>query len=219
MLKASLHKQIVFCDFDGTMTAVETFVGMLKVFTPELSAQLMPQMYNRHLSLREGVRKLVESIPSQRYQEILEYAAEQPIRSGLSEFLKYLKTKNIPFIIVSGGLRSMIEIVLSKHNLEDLCSAIYAIEVETTGQYLKVYSSFEEGNELVAKAEVMQQYIAEETIAIGDSVTDINMSLKADRVFARDKLINYLDNEEKPYQVWEDFFDILKAFQEDQFPS
>jgi 2-hydroxy-3-keto-5-methylthiopentenyl-1-phosphate phosphatase len=29
--------KIVFCDFDGTITAVETFAGMLKEFAPDLS--------------------------------------------------------------------------------------------------------------------------------------------------------------------------------------
>jgi len=66
--------KIVFCDFDGTITAVETFAGMLKEFAPDLSAQIMPQMYARTLSLRRGVRQLLESIPSQKYADILAYA-------------------------------------------------------------------------------------------------------------------------------------------------
>ncbi len=52
--------KIVFCDFDGTITAVETFAGMLKEFAPDLSAQIMPQMYARTLSLRRGVSQLLE---------------------------------------------------------------------------------------------------------------------------------------------------------------
>ncbi len=214
-----LHNQVVFCDFDGTITAVETFSGMLSHFSPALSAKLMPQMYSRHLSLREGVRRLVESIPSSSYCEILEYSAQQPIREGLAEFLSFLQKQNIPFIIVSGGLRGMIETVLEVHGLTNLVTEIYALEVETDGQYLKVYSAFEEGTELVAKSEVMKQYVAQETIAIGDSVTDINMSLSADFVFARDRLITYLESEEKSYLVWNDFFDILESFKQKCFFS
>lgn len=214
LTRPSLHNQVVFCDFDGTITAVETFSAMLKKFSPALSAKLMPLMYSRHLNLREGVRRLVESIPSNSYPEILEYAATQPIREGLPEFLTYLQKENIPFVIVSGGLRGMIEKVLQAHNLTDLVTDIYAMEVETDDQYLKVYSAFEEGTELVAKAEVMQQFVAQETIAIGDSVTDINMSLRADLVFARDRLINYLEIEEKSYLIWDNFFDILENFKQ-----
>ncbi len=41
--------QVVFCDFDGTITAVETFAGMLKEFAPELSAAILPQIYTKEM--------------------------------------------------------------------------------------------------------------------------------------------------------------------------
>jgi 2-hydroxy-3-keto-5-methylthiopentenyl-1-phosphate phosphatase len=204
----SLPKQAVFCDFDGTITAIETFAGMLKAFAPDLSAQLMPEMYARRLPLREGVRQLLESIPSKSYPEILEYAKDKPIRPGLAELLDFLKAQNIPFIIISGGLRGMVETVLNHQGLMQQITAISALDIDPSGEYLQVYSEFEGGTELVAKGQVMTQYPAQETIAIGDSVTDINMALKADLVFARDRLIDYMATENKPYIPWNDFFDI-----------
>lgn len=100
---------IVFCDFDGTITAVETFAGMLKEFAPELASGIMPLMYAKKITLREGVRKLLESIPSKLYPAILEYSDDKPIRLGLGELLDYVNNQNIPFIIVSGGIKGMIE--------------------------------------------------------------------------------------------------------------
>jgi 2-hydroxy-3-keto-5-methylthiopentenyl-1-phosphate phosphatase len=203
----------VFCDFDGTITAEETFVGMLKQFTPELSNQLMPEMYARRLTLREGVRQLLESIPSVRYPEILDYAKPKLIRPGLVELLDFLDTEGVPFVVVSGGLRGMVETVLSQAStgipsLLERVAAIYAVDVDTTGEFLQVQSEFEGGTELVSKVKVMAQHPAEEQIAIGDSVTDLEMSLYAPVVFARDRLIQYLDEQNKPYIPWNDFFDI-----------
>lgn len=60
-------KRIVFCDFDGTITAEETFVAMLDRFTPEVSARILPELYTKRLTLREGVRQMLESIPSSSY--------------------------------------------------------------------------------------------------------------------------------------------------------
>jgi 2-hydroxy-3-keto-5-methylthiopentenyl-1-phosphate phosphatase len=40
-------KRTVFCDFDGTISSEETFVALLKAFTPVLSDRLMPEMYAR----------------------------------------------------------------------------------------------------------------------------------------------------------------------------
>lgn len=201
-------QRIVFCDFDGTITAIETFAGMLKEFAPELSAQLMPEMYSRKLTLREGVRQLLESIPSKRYAEIIEYAATKPVRPGLRELIDFLNDCGIPFIVISGGLRDMVETVLDRHQLIEKVASIYALDIDPNGDRLKVHSDFEGDTELVAKVQVMEQYVATQKIAIGDSVTDINMALQADLVFARDRLIDYLEAENKPYIPWNDFFEI-----------
>lgn len=181
---------------------------MLKEFSPELSAQLMPEMYARRLTLREGVRQLLESIPSSRYSEVLEYAQDQPIRSGLAEFIDFLDSKNVPFIIISGGLRGMVETVLNRHGLMQRVTAISAVDVDPSQDYFQVYSEFESDTELVAKVQIMDKYTAQEKIAIGDSVTDINMALNADLVFARDRLIDYRSAANKPYIPWDNFFDI-----------
>lgn len=213
------YKSIVFCDFDGTITAVETFAGMLKEFAPELSEQIMPLMYAKKITLREGVRQILESIPSKLYPDIINYASSKPIRSGFEELLDFLKSQDVPLIIISGGLRDMVETVLScqgkKQSLISKITDIFAVDIDTNSQYLKVYSKFEADTELIAKVKVMSQYNALETIAIGDSLTDINMALKADLVFARDRLKSYLDRENKPYQVWDNFFEIqnyLKSY-------
>jgi 2-hydroxy-3-keto-5-methylthiopentenyl-1-phosphate phosphatase len=200
--------RIVFCDFDGTITAVETFAGMLKEFAPELSAQLMPRMYDRSLTLRKGVRQLLESIPASKYADILRYAENKPIRPGLPELLDFLQERSIPFIIVSGGIRGMVETVLERYNLLEKVSAIYAVDLDRSGEFLQVCSEFEEGTELVAKARIMERYDQRDKIAIGDSVTDITMAASASLVFARDRLIDYRKAENQPYIEWENFFDI-----------
>jgi len=186
---------------------------MLKEFAPQLSEQLMPEMYARRLTLREGVRQLLESIPSARYPEIIEYAKPKQIRPGLEELLDFLDAEHVPFVIVSGGLRDMVETVLSQASqgtvpLLERVAAIYAVEVDTRGEFLRVCSELEGDTELVSKVQVMAKHPAEVQIAIGDSVTDLNMALQAPVVFARDRLIQYLGEHNKPYIPWNDFFDV-----------
>lgn len=203
----SHQKRVVFCDFDGTITVEETFVAMLKHFAPQLSSELMPEMYAGRLSLRSGVRQLLESIPSECYGEIIESSRHKVMRSGLVELLDFLDTKGVHFVIVSGGLRIMVETIMG--DLVDRAQAIYAVDVDATGARFQVNSPFEGDTELVSKVRVMEQYAAEEQVAIGDSVTDFNMALQASSVFARDRLAEYLDEQQKPYTKWDNFFDIL----------
>ena len=198
----------VFCDFDGTITTEDTFVRVLEKFAPVVSAKLLPIIFERKMTLKEGIRQTIGSISSVHYPEIIEYIAHRPVNPGLAEFADFLNDLNIPLIVISGGLTDIVKAVLEEQQLVNKVTAVHAAEVDTTGNLLQVYSAFEGDTELVAKVKAMGQYPAEEKIAIGDSVTDINMALAADLVFARDRLVGYLDAENKSYIQWQDFFEI-----------
>ncbi|MBU7582178.1 MAG: HAD-IB family phosphatase [Nostoc sp. TH1S01] len=205
-------KRIVFCDFDGTITVEETFVAVLKKFAPEVAGQFLPEMYAQRVTLREGVKKILESIPSSQYGEILEFTRSQPIRPGFIELLDFLDSQNIPLVVVSGGLRGMVEVVLGE--IAQRVAAIHAVDINTSGAYFQVNSDYEGGTELVAKVQVMTKYPADQTIAIGDSLTDLNMGLQSSVVFARDHLAYYLDQHQKPYIPWNNFWDIQEYLQQ-----
>jgi 2-hydroxy-3-keto-5-methylthiopentenyl-1-phosphate phosphatase len=200
--------RVVFCDFDGTITTKDTFVSMVERFAPEASAQILPAVFRREITLKAAVEKMLGSIPAQDYPALIEFVAQQPIRPGVKEFIEFLNNATIPFVVISGGLTGMVQAVLERQQLLSGVAAIYAGEVKTTGNFLQPYSLISSDTEFVAKAIAMAQYSAEEKIAIGDSVTDINMSLAADLVFARDRLKQYLDEENKPYIQWHDFWEI-----------
>jgi 2-hydroxy-3-keto-5-methylthiopentenyl-1-phosphate phosphatase len=213
---------IVFCDFDGTITSCETFVGVLKQFSPILSNELIPKILSKEITLRQGVRQIVESIPSSVYpDELLNFVQDKPIRQGLSSLIDYLDSRNIPFIVVSGGLRCLVEAVLKRENLYQRCLKIYAIDIDKNEEKLKVISEWESGNELVAKVNIIKHECQnnEKIIMIGDSITDLNASKCADLVFARDALCNYLKEENIEFIEWGDFEDIKNKLQliEDRF--
>ncbi|KST66329.1 HAD-IB family phosphatase [Mastigocoleus testarum] len=198
--------RIIFCDFDGTITVEETFVAILKKFSPKVSGELIPQMYTRKLTLRQGVRRILESIPSSCYAEILDFSRNREIRPGFEAFLDFLEAESVPLVVVSGGLKEIVKTVMGE--LVNRVQEIHAIDVNTTSEYLQVFSEFEGGTELVAKVQVMDRYPCDEKIAIGDSLTDLNMALQTPMVFARDRLAKYLDEQEKSYIPWDDFFEI-----------
>lgn len=211
-------ERVVFCDFDGTITSIDTFVGMAEKLIPEMTAQILPQLYARTLTLRAGVRQLLSAIASGRYGEILDYVQTVSVRPGLEELLEFLEAQAIPVVVVSGGLKGMVETVLSRRGktgkpLLEKVTTIFAADVDASGEYLQVISPWENETELVAKAQIMDLYSAQEKIAIGDSVTDINMALKADLTFARDRLTEYLAAENHSYIPWCDFFEVRDYLQ------
>jgi 2-hydroxy-3-keto-5-methylthiopentenyl-1-phosphate phosphatase len=205
----AIPTRIVFCDFDGTITAQETFVAAMKHYAPELSAELNPKMYAREITLREGVRRILESIPSSAYLEIIEWVAAQPQRPGFPEFVAFLQLHEIPFIVITGGLQEMVKSALKPllHHVH----AIYGVEVNTQSSHFQISSPAEGKTELVSKVDIMGRHPAQETVAIGDSVTDLSMAQAGDVVFARDRLAQYLDEYNIAYSPWTDFHDIQAA--------
>ncbi|MEW6612582.1 MAG: HAD-IB family phosphatase [Pseudomonadota bacterium] len=193
----------VFCDFDGTITRDETFVAVLKHFAPETSARLLPEMYALRLSLREGVRRILESIPCERYPEILDFVRGAPLRVGFPEFLAFLGERQVPFVIISGGLLGIVRTILGP--LAGQVAAIYAADVACGGATLQVLSPWEAGDELVSKPLVMARYPGVRPVCIGDSVTDLNMALRCPTVFARDRLAGYLTERGRAFHPFEDF--------------
>ena len=201
-----IYKYIVFCDFDGTITVEETFVGMLQEFASESYEKIENQLIAGDLTLRDAVCRLVESIPSNRHSEVVEYIKDKPIRKGFPELLIYLQRHLIPLVVVSGGLIDSVSTKLRpyRHLIED----IYAAHTDKHGKYLRVSSNFESRSELVAKTQVMNRYQFKQSIVIGDGITDLRIARVADIVFARGHLASYLKSEGKAHIVWNDFFDV-----------
>ncbi len=199
-------ERIVFCDFDGTISSTETFIEMFIEFAPDVFTEVATPMMNKEISIRDGVKIIVESIPSSKYSDILKFTKARKVRPGFEEFLDFLNSKGVPFVVISGGLQGMVKTKIGKY--ENKIHAMYAADVSTDEEYLKVISDYEGGTELVAKADIIKQYEFEECISIGDGFTDITMAKVSDLVFARDSLATTLDEMNLSYMKWNDFNDI-----------
>lgn len=202
------YKRVVFCDFDGTITKQETFVAMLNRFAPEKMKEFGKKLFQKKITLREGVRGVVESIPSRHYRDMVEFINDEEIREGFEELLMFLKDADTPFIIISGGLKDSVERRLESYM--DFIAGIYAPSIDASGDFLKMVSAFEEDNELVAKARVMDLFSYDQSISIGDGATDHKMALHSTLVFTRDRLATFLNKSQVWYVPWENFLDIKK---------
>ncbi|MEM9216060.1 MAG: HAD-IB family phosphatase [Cyanobacteria bacterium P01_F01_bin.150] len=202
--------RMVFCDFDGTITAEDTFVSVLQHFTPEQSDIILPKLYRKEMTIKQGIRTLLEILPSSIYPDMVEFTRPKAIRPGFAEFLDFLDQQNIPFVVISGGLSGIIEAVLEPflHQIK----VIHAIDVDISGPHIKLQSAHEGDTEMVAKADILatyqNTYDLDESIVIGDGITDWNLALAASMVFARPPLTAHMEEHGRPYLEWNNFTDI-----------
>ena len=95
----------------------------------------------------------------------------------------------------------------------DKITAMHAARVDASGPYLKVLSEYEGSGELVFKPLVTKKYEFNESVVIGDGITDVRLAPLATFVYARDMLSQYLDAQNHPYEPWQDFNDIRDSLQ------
>ncbi len=199
-----MFDKILFLDFDGTITEEDTLNGSLKrMIDPHIYEEKNRELLEGKYTLNEVLRMGFSLIPSAKMPDILDYVRSVPIRPGFEDLLISMKALDIPVVVISGGLKPYIEEKLAPYR--DKILDVYSIEVDTSGEFISLLPEYEEGGELMQKTRIMQQYDYKTAICVGDSHTDVRMSLASDIVFARDLLAVLLVKQGVSFQKWEDF--------------
>ena len=197
----------VFCDFDGTVTSVDTFDAVAARAAPELWSDLKGQLFNFEITLLQGMQALADALTPHDLQAMVDHMGEYAPRPCFLPFLAELERAGVPFVLVSGGLVPLVEEVLGahRHRLDQLIAA--EVLPHPDGG-LRFESPFANGQELVAKAEVVKRYGRGRSVVIGDSITDLGMAEVADLVFAREPLSGWLEQRGIAFHPWDSFADV-----------
>ena len=174
------YKKIIFCDFDGTITAQDTLEGFIQQFTDKDIRALGYEMGKKGYTVKRGIKEMMALVPSAKYEAGTEYFRHIRIREGFGEFLETAAQMEIPVVVISGGIREMTELVLAPYR--DKITDLWAAKVDLSGEWVRFYSDFETETELVGKVGIIKGYDCDHVICIGDSYTDMEMGMYADEV-------------------------------------
>lgn len=208
-------KLVIFSDFDGTITERDVIIMIMEKFAPSKWVEIKDKiLYNRTITLKNGVEMLFGLLESSKKDEIIAYAKnEAKIRSGFKEFLNFCSHENIEFNVLSGGLDFFIEPVLEeyKSKLKIFCNSgdFNSEKIRIKYSYLPLQCSLC-GDCGCCKIEIIEKHEKEQFIRvlIGDSLTDLAPSRVVDVVFARGDLIKYLKQEKISYIPFNDFYEV-----------
>ena len=200
-----------FCDFDGTITAIDTFDLLMQDAYGDFWRQLKADLLGFRLTLREAMDQLGAVLTARRLRAMEERMATFAPRPGFLPFLDAMHQARIPVVVVSGGFLPLVEAVLREHR-HRFRAVVAGLPVphHQGGDRHHIHSPYSSGEELVAKALVMKRYGQGRTIAIGDGITDLRMAEAADVVFARDLLARLLTQRGVPFHPWRDFDDVSR---------
>jgi 2-hydroxy-3-keto-5-methylthiopentenyl-1-phosphate phosphatase len=214
------RKQIIFCDFDGTITVNDNIVAIMKHFQPAGWDKLVDRIVSKEISISEGVGRMFALLPTSRKQEIVDYAINNvTIRAGFSELLAYCREQHIEFLITSGGIDFFVYPVLSQFPIPK--QNIYCNSSHFEGSHIEILwpHPCDENcrNDCgMCKTTIMRGYPSDqyERILIGDSITDFEGAKLADTVFARSHLIDLCKQLNLSYYPFEDFHEVMKRLKE-----
>lgn len=216
----------IFCDFDGTITATDNIIAIMKHFVPDEATPIIQKILSKEISIKEGVAKMFALLPSSKKDDIISFLQENAIiREGFQQFMDYTRQKNIPFYVVSGGIDFFVEPMLAPfgpyENIYCNYSSFEGSHIEVLYPYTcdELCANYETQSCGCCKPTIMRQHTDDSffNIVIGDSITDFEAAKQADLVIARDLLLENCDKEGlayKPYTTFYDCIDIIEALQE-----
>lgn len=210
-----MKKYVIFSDFDGTITERDVIVMIMEKFAPPEWIEIKDKiLYERTITLKDGVEKLFNLIDSSKKNEIIYFVKNNvKLRNGFLEFLDFCEKEKIELNVLSGGLNFFVEAVLDKYKnkLKIFCNKgnFKSEKIKIDYKYLPKNCSLC-GLCGFCKIEVMEKYHNDKFIKviIGDSLTDLAASKIADIVFARGDLIKYLEQENVHYIPFHGFNEV-----------
>ena len=209
------RKTVIFSDFDGTITERDVIVMIMEKFAPPKWIEIKDKiLYERSITLKNGVEDLFKLIDSSKKEEIISFVKKEvKLRKGFDEFLDFCEKENIEFNVLSGGLDFFVNAVLEDYadRIKIFCNAgnFNSEKIGIDYKYLPK-SCYLCGDCGCCKIEIIQWYQKDKykRVIIGDSLTDLAASKICDVIYARADLIKYLDEEKIQHIPFNDFNDV-----------
>ncbi|MBF0562504.1 MAG: MtnX-like HAD-IB family phosphatase [Alphaproteobacteria bacterium] len=198
----------IFCDFDGTIAAVDVTDSLLAAFAPPAWESVEAEWRGGTITARECMARQValmevSAVEMDRHLDTID------LDPDFAPFARECQTAGVSLLVLSDGLDYAINRILARHGLPDL--PVRANRLYRTGPGQVAFgpgASRESCPQGCCKCAVMAETVAEEdvfSIFIGDGRSDFCGAAKADMVFAKSALLDHCRRQDIPHVGFEDF--------------
>ena len=195
-------------DWDGTVTVDDTLILALREFGNwQVYLEAAAALARGEITLHEEIRRDAESIRTP-IDEVVAWLVERlELRPGFHELAEAYRP-----LIVSSNFRQLIEPILAR---EGVRVEVRANDVEWEPGGWR--ATFRNGDacgtcgEPCKRADVTSADAIGEVVYVGDGYSDRCAARAADRIFARDGLALYLEEQGVSFEAFDDLDDVLQA--------
>jgi len=213
-----MNSILIQCDFDNTLTEGNVSELIHEEFGPLNWGEIHSNYKNKLISVEES------NIYSFKYLNISNSRLDEFVKSnvkfrpGFFEFYNYILENNINFKIVSSGVDFYIYSALSMLGIDISNVGIYSGKSTFNNEGIKIqyfdFDNKEINDNFKYTYTNLHRSKYEKIIYFGDSHTDLKSSQICDVVFATDKLSKFYIENKLPYFHFNNFFDVLKIFKD-----
>ena len=208
----------IFIDFDGTITENDVGYEMFRKFTADATEPLVKLYRDGLMNSRDCLAGECdiwnECSPSN--EDVNAYLDAQKLTSGFTEFLTFLKERDIKPYILSEGFSFYIDRILTTHGLSHL-KRVTNIAAFNDGRLTYEFPYHKQGCDQCSSCKAFHinqiRPAKLSAIYIGDGHSDLHGARAADIVFARSHLAELLALEDKAFIPYRDFHDIAAAIE------
>ncbi|MDD5136850.1 MAG: MtnX-like HAD-IB family phosphatase [Candidatus Omnitrophica bacterium] len=192
---------VVFFDFDNTITTIDVIDDMLERFSGDGRWKELEERWRREeIGSRECLKGQVEGIRIAK-ENLDNYLSTIKIDPYFKKLLKFLRSRNIPALIVSDNFEYIIKKILKRNGISDV--DIYSNRLSVCDGRLDPafpFTNEECGDCANCKKERVVSGKKDGALAvyIGDGRSDLCAAKESDIVFAKDYLKETLEKEKKP---------------------
>src|SRR3989338_9828065 len=212
-------KDIILCDFDGTITTQDTLVAILDRFAGPAWKDVGKSILNKEFGTGIGLkREIALCDPKKATKEAIVRLLNEDIEIDphFKPFFEFCAGNDYEFLITSGGFSLCIDTILKKYGLGNI--AYYANKVLFEKDRLDIeYPHLSENCNECGNCKTMhlERYrkAGYRITYIGDSITDTCPAKHANLVFSKGHLTEYCLKEKIRHITYKTFADI-RAYME-----
>ncbi|CDK24633.1 unnamed protein product [Kuraishia capsulata CBS 1993] len=220
-------KAILFTDWDGTVTLQDSNDNLTDKLGMgyEKRKVLNDKILDETLSFRDGFTEMLESIHVPFDKCIEHLLKEIELDPGFKKTYEWCNSQGIPVVVVSSGMKPIIQALLTKlvgveavENIEIISNSVQVNDDKSWKIVYKDDSSF--GHD---KSRSIREYLARlpegskpDLFYCGDGVSDLSAARETHLLFAKRgrDLVTYCRREGIPFTQFDSFADILDKIQQ-----
>jgi len=213
---------VVFCDFDGTITAKDTIDAMYDAFGPPDWPAVAKDLYRKGLRSRQIIKRMLGMLDCTRDQ-IVQLLQTLPIREGFVTFREFCRRNDYELVIMSEGIELSVQTVLHERGIDDLQYFGNILVRDDAGRWTTENPHLHPdctdcGN--CKSAHLLERKVRGEAVVyVGDGPTDRCPASVADLVFATGYLADFCQRKSIPFLRFETFHDVTREMSEEDFAA